>query len=301
MCGAVGVDRVETVVNGPAGFPKIIEYFRSHGVTRVGIESTGIYHREVTRALRAAGFTVDVLQPKQVKAYAQFRLQRAKSDAIDAKLIARCTADLDRPCRVHDPRLEAFAERLTMLDQLVEDVACLKTRRESFRDPHVLDLLNGQIAALEKVIAAERKTLMEAVKKHADLKRRYALLESIRGIGDKTALMLVIRMPELGDLTREEAASLLGVAPFVHQSGKYEGLRRTGGGRARARTALFAATQAAIQWNPALKALYGRLIANGKAHAVAIIACVRKLIVYANTVLARGTPWVQDAPLPTTR
>jgi transposase len=99
-------------------------------------------------------------------------------------------------------------------------------------------------------------------------------------------------MPELGSLSREQAASLLGVAPFIHESGRYKGQRRTGGGRARARTSLFAAAQAAArQWNPALIALYDRLIKAGKPHTLAIVACVRKMIVYANTVLAQDRPW----------
>src|SRR5208337_4424044 len=129
------------------------------------------------------------------------------------------------------------------------------------------------------------------VRAYKDLARRLALLFSIQGIGEPTALTLVIRMPELGSLSREEAASLTGVAPFIHESGRYKGQRRTGGGRARARTSLFAAAQAARKWNPALAALYGRILKAGKPHAVAIVACIRKMVIYANTVLAKNTPW----------
>ena len=298
VLAALGEDKTVAVANAPEGFPAMVAYFRARGITHIGIESTGIFHRDAVEVLREAGFSVAVLQPMQVKAYARFRLHRAKSDALDAKLIARCAADLGEPRPAPDKRFDLLAEHLTLIDQITEDIACLKIRRERFRDPRHLAIINDEIRQKSALQARELKLLIAAVRQHADLARRYALLQSIQGIGAKTALMLVIRMPELGTISREEAASLLGVAPYVHQSGKYEGQRRTGGGRARARTALFAAAQVAARcWNPALMALYERLTKAGKPHALAVTACTRKLIVYANTVLARGTEWVKT-PLP---
>jgi transposase len=112
------------------------------------------------------------------------------------------------------------------------------------------------------------------------------------GIGAITALSIVVRLPELGQLSREEVASLAGLAPFVHQSGKRKGETHIGGGRARLRRALYAAAQpASFRWNPALQALYRRLTERGKSHKSALVACARKLLVYANAVVQRGTPW----------
>jgi transposase len=265
---------------------------KAEGVRRVGMEATGVYHLETAEELRAAGFEVVVFQPRQVKAYALFRLKRAKSDPIDAALIAECAAAWDETRADPDPRLVPFAERLTFIDQLGEDVARLKVRRERYRDPRLRADLEAEIKAKTKKRKLEIAALIKAVRAHGDLARRFDLLQSIEGLGAPTALMLVIRMPELGTLSREEAASLIGVAPFVHESGRYKGQRRTGGGRARARTGLFAAVQAACRrWNPALVALYERLAKAGKPHGVAVIACVRKMIVFANTILARNRPW----------
>jgi transposase len=275
----------------------MIAFLHAEGVTRVGLEATGVYHMEAAEELRAAGFEVVVFQPRQVKAYATFRLQRAKSDPIDAALIAACTAAWDRPRAALDPRLVPLAEHLTFIDQLGEDIARLKVRRERYRDPRLCAELAEEITLKTRRRKAEIAALLRAVRAHPDLIRRLELLQSIQGIGALSALVLVIRMPELGTLTREQAASLLGVAPFVHESGRYKGQRRTGGGRARARTSLFAAVQAACRrWNPPLIALYDRLTASGKPHAVAVVACLRKMIVFANTILTQDRPWITHHP-----
>jgi transposase len=278
--------------NDAAGHAAVIAFLRRNGATRVALEASGGYEVEVWMALLEAGFEVHRFQPRQVRAYAKFRLNWAKSDRLDAQLIARCAA-ADVPVRqAPDPRLAPLAEHLTFIEQIEEDLARAKVRREHLRDRRLIAEQEADITRLKSRRKAELKLIMAALRRHRDLARRFDLLFSIEGIGERTALALVVRMPELGSLTREEAASLLGVAPFVHESGRYKGRRRTGGGRARARTALFAATQAACrQWNKVLMALYDRLIAAGKPHAVAVIACTRKLIIYANTVLARGTPW----------
>ena len=282
--------------NTAAGRAEMIAFLKSRQVKRVGMESTGVYHFDAAEELRAEGFEVVVLLPSQVKAYARFILQRAKSDPIDAVLIAQCTAAYQKSARqAPDGRLLALAEHLTFIEQIEEDIARLKVRRERFRQPRLKQALEDEIKLKSILKRRELKALIAALRAHKDLARRFGLLVSIPGLGERTALALVIRMPELGKVSREEIASLLGVAPFIHESGAYKGQRRTGGGRARARTSLFAAVQAAARrWNPALIALYDRLIKAGKPHAVAIIACVRKMIIYANTVLARDTPWETD-------
>lgn len=133
---------------------------------------------------------------------------------------------------------------------------------------------------------------MSAIRQYRDLAERLDLLNSIDGIGLPTAVAILVRMPEIGRVTREEAAALVGLAPYDDDSGKYVGLRHIAGGRERLRGALYAAAlPAAHRWNPQLIALYQRLIAAGKKHKVALVACARKLLIFANTVVARGTPW----------
>ena len=143
---------------------------------------------------------------------------------------------------------------------------------------------------------AELKRLAASLSQSDALARRLDLVQGVPGIGLRTALAIVVRLPELGRVSREEAAALAGLAPFDDDSGTHRGARRIAGGRARLRRSLYAAAlPAAFRWNPALKALYQRLIARGKTHKAALVACARKLPVYANTVVQRGTPWEPDA------
>jgi transposase len=250
----------------------------------------------VVEHLRAAGFTVLVLQPMQVKAFGRVHLRRAKNDALDAVLIAACAAALDQPRIAPDPRLAELAGCLTFLEQLEEDIARFKTRLEHTEEPELRRIVNSDIKQLKARKLTRIRDIAKRLRAHDDLARRFELVLSIPGIGERTALALLIRMPELGRISREEAAALAGLAPFDNDSGKYKGQRHIAGGRGRLRRSLFAAAlPAAFRWNKALIDLYARLIAKGKAHNAALIACARKLLIYANTVVQRGTPWTENA------
>jgi transposase len=261
-------------------------------VSRVGIEASGGYEGGVVAALRKAGFTVLVLQPMQVKAYARLHLRRAKNDALDAALIAACAAGIEPPSVAPDERLAALARHLTFVEQTEQDLARLKIRLEHIDDARLRRCVLDDVARLKRRRAEELLRIVSALRSHADLARRLDLVMSIPGLGERTALALVIRMPELGRISREEAAALAGLAPFDADSGAHKGQRHIAGGRDRLRRSLYAAAlPAAFRWNKALVALYRRLVARGKAHKAALIACARKLVIYANTVLERGTPW----------
>jgi len=282
--------------NALPGWRTLANSLAKAGVTRVGIEATGGYERGVVEHLRAAGFIVLVLQPIQVKAFGRVHLRRAKNDALDAELIAACTAAIDDPRIAPDPRLAEMAQNLTFLEQLEEDIARFKTRLEHIEEPGLRRLVNSDIVRLKARKAAQICSLAKRLRAHSDLAKRFDLVLSIPGIGERTALALIIRMPELGLISREEAAALAGLAPFDDDSGKHRGQRHIAGGRGRLRRSLFAAAlPAAFRWNKALIALYARLIAKGKAHNAALIACARKLLIYANTVVQRGTPWTEKA------
>jgi transposase len=284
--------RAAQVANTAAGHGDLIAWLRQHRVRQVGCEASGGYEQAMVRALRRARFSVRVLQPQQVRAFALVRLKRAKTDRIDAALIAACTLVLGKPRPAPDARLDPLAEHLTFIEQIEEDLARAKTRLEHTCDERLRAALKEDIARLRARRRAELALLLGRVRAEADLARRLALLVSIPGLGERTALAVLVRLPELGCLTREEAAALAGVAPFNHDSGQHAGERRIAGGRKRVRRSLFACAQAAaLRWNPALVALYARLTAAGKPHALAIVACARKLVIYANAVLARNTPW----------
>lgn len=283
--------------NTPEGYKVLPDWLRRHRVNRIGIEASGGYEQAVVAELRRQRFVVVVFQPAQVRAYARFRLQRAKNDKIDAALIAACTAAVKTIHAPPDARLLPFAEHLTMIDQIGEDIARLKTRLETCRNPRFQQTWKEDIARLAKREKIELKALAAAIREHRDLAKRLDLIESVDGIGLPTAVAILVRLPEIGRITREQAAALAGLAPYDDDSGEQFGSRHIDGGRQRLRRALYTAAQpASFRWNPHLIALYRRLIAAGKQHKRALIACARKLLIFANTVVARGTPWDRERP-----
>ena len=280
--------------NSEGGRLALVAELRKLGVTRVGIEATGGYEAPVCAELREAGIEVQVFQPLQIKSWAKFKLARAKSDKIDSRIIAQCTAQLTELRPPPDPRLAPFAAHLTMIDQMGEDLARAKIRLEKTTHERHVAQINADIERLVAERREEFKILEASIRVHADLARRLDLVFSIDGVGMPTAIAMIVRMPELGSISREQAASLLGVAPFDDDSGRSKGVRHIAGGRARPRTALFACTMAAIMHNDQLKVFYDRLRAKGISFVRAIIACTRKLVVCINAVLARGTAWTEE-------
>ena len=218
-----------------------------------------------------------------------------KNDKIDAALIAVCTAATNKIHAPPDPRLAPFAHDLTLLDQITDIIAGHRNRRETCRDPRIGQFWKEEIARLKKLQRTELKRLVAAIRQYPDLAQRLDLINSVDGIGLPTAVAILVRMPEIGRITREQAAALAGLAPYDDDSCDYVGVRHIEGGRKRLRGALYcAAVPASFRWNPQLIALYQRLIAAGKKHKRALIACARKLLIFANTVVARGTPWISQ-------
>ena len=288
-----------TVSNDVPGWALLAAGLLKAGVARCGIEATGGYERGVVQALRAVGLEVVVLQPRQVKAFAEYRLRRAKSDPLDARLIAQCVHHMGVADRmVPDARFEALGDMLTAIEQWEEDIARFKTRLEHISDRRIRKVIESDIKRLEKRREAGLKQLEAGLRRHDDLGRRFDLVQSVPGIGARTALSIVIRMTELACVSREQAASLAGLAPYVHKSGKFAGETHIGGGRARLRRALYAAAvPGAFRWNPALMALYQRMTKAGKSGKSALVACARKLLVFAVSVVQRGTPWEVGRPI----
>ena len=192
-------------------------------------------------ALRATDFVVLVLQPMQVKAFARVHLRRAKNDALDAILIAACAAAIDQPRIAPDPRLADLARYLTFIEQIEEDIVRFKTQLEHIDEPRLRSIISSDIRRLKARRTAQLRIIAKHLRGHDDLASRLELVMSIPGIGERTALALIIRMPELGRISREEAAALAGLAPFDDDSGQHKGQRHIAGGRGRLRRSLFAA------------------------------------------------------------
>ncbi len=199
-------------------------------VTRVGIEGIGGDERGATKFLQKTGFTVIVMQPLPVKALAKLHLQRAKTDRIDAVLIAACTHVFDAVNKLPpDVRFDALADHLTFIERLEEDIVRIKARLEHIADKRLRRIAEADIKRPSQHSESERKRLLAAVRQNDDLAARFDLVQSVQSvpsIGERTALCIVIRLPELGQVSREEIATLAGLAPFVRQSGKHDGQRR---------------------------------------------------------------------------
>ena len=286
------------VENTAEGHKTLLQWLGRHKVKRVGIEASGGYEQPIVAELRRRRFIVVVFQPAQVRAYAKFRGQRAKNDRIDAVLIAACTTAVNKIHPAPDTRLSPLAGHLTLIDQIGEDIARFKHRLESCRDARIQKLWKEDINRLAKRERVEFKALVAAIRAHRDLAARLDLIYSVGGAGLPTAVAVLVRMPEIGQISREQAAALAGLAPYDEDSGDHTGVRHIDGGRERLRHALYSAALAAsFRWNPQLMALYKRLITAGKGHKRALIACARKLLVFINAVVARGTPWQAGSPV----
>jgi transposase len=278
--------------NSPEGFERLAAVLERHKIKRVGIESTATYHMAVSEFLRARGFEVIVLQPLQVKAFAKIHLRRAKNDKMDPEMVAGCAAAQAEVHAPHSPEIMRLAEHLTFIEQCEDNAARLKTQLERFTNEDYRKKIKQEIARFRLMVRCEVKMLEKELRLNRLLSKRLDLVLSIPCVGLRSALGALIRMPELGTLSREQAAALLGVAPMDDDSGDHQGVRFIQGGRARARKTLYmAAFSGTFHHNPLLKAFYVRLVKRGKEHTLALVACIRKLVIIINTVLQRGTPW----------
>jgi transposase len=278
--------------NAPQSFARIAAILKAAGLKRVGIESTSVYHLAVTDYLRAEGFEVVVLQPGKVKAFARLQGIRVKSDAPDAELVAGAAQAQERVYPPHAPEIALFAEHLTYIEQCEDNCARLKTQAERFKNPDLVAKKRMEIALAKRAIRRELRELEQAVRHYPELALNLDLAVTAPGVGMRTALTMIIRMPELGTLGRGKAACLIGLAPLDDDTGDHKGVRRIQGGRAKARKAIFmAAFSGAMRHNDWLRQTYLRRIADGATHTRAVIACARKLIILLDAIFARKTPW----------
>lgn len=289
-----GQDELAQVTNDPAGFKTLIGWLAQRSVGCVGLEASGGYERGVRSALEEAGFAVVVHQPIEVRLFARLKRLKAKNDRLDAKLIAQATAQVDAVKAAQDRRLVEMADELTVYELISDKAASLKTALEHVQRKDLVACLRAQIRSLERLKAKLAAGILRRIKAEPDLLDRFKLAISLPGIGPITAATLIIRMPELGAMNRGQAASLLGVAPFDHDSGRTSWPRMIAGGRARPRRMLYLAALAAKRCDPGFKAFASNLAARGKKPKVVTVAVMRKLIEAANLVLARGQPWVRS-------
>lgn len=291
-----GCEELLRVGNDRRGRDELIGWLKAHAVGRVGMEATGGYERALRSACDDAGLEVVVHQPIEVRLFARLKRLRAKTDSLDARLIALATAQVDAVRAAQDPRLAALSERLTAYEQITAQAAEMKTFLEQVQLKDLAASIRVQIRSLERLKARLARDILARIKSEPDLFARFSLLLSLPGVGTIVAASLLIRMPELGALKRGQAAALLGVAPFDRDSGQFKGMRFIAGGRPRPRRMIYLAALSAKRCDPGLRAFADRLLHSGKPAKLVVVAVMRKLIEAANLILGRGQPWVKQLP-----
>ena len=277
--------------NDEAGIAALVSFVRGLGATLIVLESSGGYEANAASALALAELPVAVVNPRQVRDFARATGTLAKTDEIDALILARFGEAVRpeiKPLPDEDARaLTAFVARRR---QLVEMLVAERNRRaHSHRSLRVG--IDRHIKFLERELENADKDLGRAVEASPVWRAKDNLLQSVPGVGKATSRVLLASLPELGALNRREIAAIAGVAPLNRDSGQYRGKRTTWGGRADVRTALYMAALVASRFNPLLKAFYARLCAAGKPKKVALVAVMRKLLTILNSILKNEKPW----------
>jgi transposase len=273
----------------------LAERLKSLSPKAIGLEATGGFEVIVAAGLAAAGLPVVVVNPAQVRAFARALGKRAKTDPIDAAVIARfveATAPAIRPLKDEATRL--LADLVGRRRQIVAMIGAESQRRRT-APPRVAKSIDRLLKALERELASLDHDLDDAIKGSPAWRDKENLLRSVPGIGPAIARTMIAELPELGTLDRRQIAALAGLAPWTRQSGQWRGKSFIGGGRASVRSALFMGALVASRHNPALKAFRDKLVAAGKPKLVALVAVARKLLVILNAILRDATPWRQTA------
>ena len=256
------------------------------------VEATGGWEKSVVAALSAASLPVVVVNPRQVRDFAKATGQLAKTDRLDARVLAHFAAAIKPPLRPiksqDDQELDALAGRRAQLIQILTQE---KNRRASAATDTVREEISGHIDWLEDRIAELDQQLKALVQSSASWQRKAEIMLSVPGVGQVVCFSVIADLPELGALNRQQISKLVGVAPLNRDSGKYRGCRHIYGGRARLRSALYMAALTATRHNPIIKEFYQRLRAKQKPFKVALIACIRKLLTILNVMLRDGVCW----------
>ena len=258
----------------------------------VAVEATGGYETVVAASLAAAGLAIVVVNPAQVRSFAQALGKRAKSDPIDAGVIAHfveATRPQIRPLPDEETRL--LADLVARRRQIVAMIVAERQRQKRLTNRRLQKSISRLLAALQKELSSLETDIDETVRGSPAWREKEDLLASVPGVGKTIARTLLAELPELGTLDRRKVAALVGLAPWTRQSGKWKGKSFIGGGRADVRSTLFLGAMVAARHNPDLKVFRDRLVAAGKPKLVALVATARKLLTILNAILRDQKPW----------
>jgi transposase len=275
--------------NEPRSVDRLVRRLRHLAPTLVVIEATGCYHQLVTHALSRAGLPTAVMNPKQIREFARATGRLAKTDRIDADMLAWYAETLQpEPRPLREEAVEELHAQVVRRRQLIGTRVAESNRLES-APPAVRRRIRAHLTWLRHEIDAQNEIIAQWLQGHR--RQQLAQLVSVPGVGAQTAAVLAAELPELGELNRQRIAALVGVAPLNNDSGRHRGRRSTWGGRATVRSALYMAALTAARCNPDIRATYERLRRAGKPTKVAQVACMRKLLVTLNTLSREKRSW----------
>lgn len=281
-----------SVLRNAAGLDALTERLAAARPAMIALEATGGYETVVAAALAAAGLPVAVVNPAQVRHFAQAMGKRAKTDPLDAAMIARFAEATKPPARpLADEETCLLADLVARRRQIIAMIVAERQRLSRAGAKRLKKSIERLLKALQKELSDLDLAIGEAVRTSPVWRAKEELLGSIPGIGPAVARTLIAELPELGQLTRRQIAALAGLAPWTRQSGQWRGKSMIGGGRASVRSALYMAALVASRHNPVLSTFYQRLVVAGKARKVAILAVARKLLTIANAILRDKTTW----------
>jgi transposase len=279
------------VARTAAGLDVLVERLKPLAPYLVVLEASGGFETVVAASLAAAGLPVIVVNPIQVRSFAKALGQRAKTDPIDAAVIAHfAEATRIAPRPLPDEATRYLADLVARRRQIVEMIGA-ERQRETRAKSRLKKSIVRLIKALEKELSSLNEDIDDTVRGTPAWAEKEDLLASVPGVGPTIARTLIAELPELGSLDRKQIAALAGLAPYTRQSGTWRGRSFIGGGRTRVRTALYMGALVAARWNPPLKAFFDRLVAAGKPRKVAIIAVARKLLTILNAIVRDQKPW----------
>jgi len=312
QCGGIDVskDRLDVGIwpsgetfsdsNDAAGRKRLAQRLVKLNLRIVVLESTGRLEVPMALELQELGIPCRIVNPRQVRDFARATGRLAKTDRIDALVLAHFADAMGvEPKALPDAARRELRALVIRRAQLIEAKLAEENRLQGELVKDVRKSLKASIVWLERQIAALDRNLDRTIKGHPEFRALSEVVQSVPGVGPQTARMIAASLPELGTLTRQKIAALVGIAPLNHDSGKVQGRRFCWGGRAEVRCALYMAALVAARHNPVIRALYVRLRAKGKAAKVALVACMRKLLTILNAMVRDGAPWRQTSPAAT--
>jgi transposase len=287
------------VTNDDLGIPALVQRLVDLNPRLILLEASGGYEILAAASLRQADLPAQIINPRQVREFARSTGKLAKTDKIDASVLAHFAQLLQPPLRPWpESQQQELAALMTRRRQLVEMVVMEKNRLSTAWSPKVRKSLQVHLQALQEQLQELEHDLDDFIRRNPLYVEKDQLLQSVPGIGALTSQSLMAWLPELGSLNRKQIAALVGVAPFNRDSGQMRGRRTVWGGRKQVRPSLYMATISACRFNPAISAFYQRLLQAGKRKKVAITACMRKLLTILNAVLKYQQPWAYNPVCP---